>query len=148
MTGNKDTRYLIIISTVILYFWSCMPALSADLNLYSGSWINVNEHTKGIPELNVHITTSYITVQVWGSCTPRYCDWGRVEAHAYCTSPAKSASDDTQAVIANFNSGFSLSTVILRLLNHDRLQAEIYTRFTKPTDRRSPYTAVYTFKRK
>lgn len=57
-----------------------------------GNWVNVDRNTRGITRLQIDFAcgdvvlngrrqpTGYF-VQTFGSCTPRDCDWGRVQAN-------------------------------------------------------------------
>jgi hypothetical protein len=125
----------------LLLFSLSLNALS--LNHFIGSWKNTNTRTRGITKVVISKPRGVLKVQVFGSCTPKDCDWGTEKAFAYSSSVSSSVSRNTQAITVNYSKGFSETFLILKLRNH-RLSVESFTRF-KDRSKRSNYRQIATF---
>ncbi|MBW2039980.1 MAG: hypothetical protein JRI46_10405 [Deltaproteobacteria bacterium] len=119
---------------------------SADLNQFAGRWKNTDPDTRGVTTLNIRVRGTNVTVQAWGKCHPKDCDWGRVKAYAYAPSVSSNLADTAQALSAAFRTGFSQNLMIIHPVGRNRLRAEVLTRFTDRSGRTN-YRAVYTFAR-
>jgi hypothetical protein len=119
----------------------------ADLNQYLGNWKNVDANTSGITRIELTKSGGKIFVHAWGKCHPEDCDWGVVQAFAYAQSVSESMINNTRVVTAVYDTNFSQTVLVIRLINANRLQVETYTRFTDNSGRNN-YTKRYTFSKK
>jgi hypothetical protein len=137
----------------ILY--SCLAAVmfllltatggQADIDPFAGTWTNVDTNTRGIPKLDIAVIGTTVQVQVWGNCTPTYCDWGTVQAQAFASSISSDILNGTDILIAVFDHGFSENTLVIKLAGN-RLNVDSYDRF-KDNSGRSNYLASYAFQK-
>ena len=52
----------------------------ADWNKdFAGLWVNEDDQTRGITKCKITHKDNSLIVQMWGSCTPQDCDWGKNE---------------------------------------------------------------------
>ncbi|WP_147676337.1 TlpA disulfide reductase family protein [Algibacter pacificus] len=63
LTNNKQSG--IASSSVIV--------LNEDFN---GLWLNTNSNTKGITKCEILFNKNRFKIHMWGSCSPKDCDWG------------------------------------------------------------------------
>jgi hypothetical protein len=119
----------------------------ADLNQYLGNWKNVDTNTQGITRIELTKSGGKIFVHAWGKCHPEDCDWGAVEAFAYAQSVSESMINNTRVVTAVYSTNFSQTVLVVRLMSGNRLQVEVFTRFTDNSNRNN-YTKKYTFSKK
>lgn len=117
----------------------------AQLSQFQGNWGNTDSATRGITRLQIN-TGASIRVHAWGSCSPNDCDMGMVDGFAYGPSVDSNLNASAQAISATFRTGFNETLFIIRPARGDRLQAEVYTRFTDGSGRTS-YTDTYYFAR-
>jgi hypothetical protein len=134
---------------IILYLAICLIFLSlnasASLSQFAGTWTNIDANTRGIPTLDISVSGSSATVHSWGACTPTPCDWGTVDAYAFAPDVSSDISSNAQALMAVFDSGFSVTTMIITP-SGQRLKVDTYTHFADSSGR-SDYVSHYTFKR-
>ncbi|MCI0524313.1 MAG: hypothetical protein L0Y75_03535 [Acidobacteria bacterium] len=125
-------------------------AAFAQVDQFEGDWENVNPATSGVTKLDINVFTLFgiklVSVRAWGQCHPTDCDWGSVIATKYAPSVSSDIDDTARALIATYNPGFAVKTMIIKPLRGGRLQAEVFTRFTDGSGR-SNYNATYIFKR-
>lgn len=63
-----------------------------------GTWVNTNPNTRSVKQVVVTPTPSgAITVDAFGACSPRLCEWGRVPAVVYGGSVSSAAGDNFQS---------------------------------------------------
>lgn len=117
----------------------------AQLSQFQGNWGNTDSATGGITRLQIN-TGASIRVHAWGSCSPNDCDMGMADGFAYGPSAGSNLNASAQAISATFRTNFSEVLFIIRPARGDRLQAEVYTRFTDSSGR-SAYTDTYYFAR-
>jgi hypothetical protein len=87
-----------------------------------------------------------VTVRAFGQCHPTDCDWGTVTATAYAPSVSSDLEATARALTATYNPGFAVKLVVIHPLSGERLQADVYTRFTNGSNRTN-YNATYIFRR-
>jgi len=118
---------------------------SAQISMFTGTWVNTNAATRGIVKFAISGTTPILSIQVWGACHPTPCDWGRQTAYAY--GPDVSANPVTKAlaVTATYTTGFS-QTILTLHPNPATMTVSVYTRFTDKSGRFA-YTSTEQFRR-
>lgn len=125
-------------------------AAFAQTSQFEGNWENVNSGTGGITRLNLRkfelFGLNIITLRVFGQCVPTDCDWGAVTATAYAPNVSSNLENTARALTATYNPGFAVRIVAIRPISGERLQVEVYTRFTDNSGRTN-YNATYIFKR-
>jgi hypothetical protein len=139
----KTVKKIILIGIIMLIV---NPVFGAGVNQFHGNWKNIDTKTGGITRVNIRITGQNIVLQVWGKCSPRDCDWGRVPAYAYTSSVSGDIAANTEALSASFNNGFSEVILIMKLQSNNRLVIETFTLF-KDKSGRNHYQSVSTFER-
>ena len=117
----------------------------ADLQDFSGRWVNVDSNTRGVTGLNINTDRGQITVQAWGQAHPSDIDWGTVPGYAYTGSVQDNPFQGAQAITALFLTNFNETWLVIRSQGAE-LQVEAFTRFTD-NSRRSNYLAQYRFRR-
>ncbi len=135
----------IILLLGITAFMLCLaqPSL-ASLNQFAGKWKNVDQNTRGLTTLKIGVRGDKVTVQAWGSCHPKDCDWGKVKAIPYGPGVSANLSKSANALSAVYKENFKITRMIIKPKGN-RLRAEVYSHFTKGD--RTDYNAVYSFKK-
>jgi len=116
---------------------------ATTLNQFIGSWKNTNAYSKGITKVIVSKPGGVLKVQLFGSCSPRDCDWGTKKAFAYTSSVSSNISRNTLAITTSYYKGFADTFVVLKLQKH-KLIVETYTQF-KDRSGRSNYRLINSF---
>ena len=117
----------------------------ASLSQFSGRWKNIDPNTGGITTLNIIVSGTNVTLEVWGKCHPTDCYWGKVVANAYGPDVSSDLVTTAKALSAVFKTNFNETIVIIHPLRN-RLKAEVFTHFTDGS-KRTDYTNVYIFER-
>lgn len=125
---------------------SLASSACANINSFLGDWRNVDANTRGITRLVIERQRADLSMQAWGQCHPKDCDWGTVQAYAYGPNVSANLNTTAQAVSALFTPTHAQTLVILHKARNDRLRAEVLTRFTDNSNRTN-YRNVYTFAR-
>lgn len=126
----------IICCFVFCVLMFCLAATSyASLSRFAGYWKNVDPNTGGVTKIKILVMGTKITVQAWGKCHPRDCDWGKVNGYAYGPNVSANLSADTRAITALFDSGFSQTLMIIEPYGKDRLEVNVYDHFTDNSKR-------------
>jgi len=99
---------------------------------FLGSWTNTDARTRGITRVRAGREDGRLRLQVWGSCHPRDCDWGTVDAQ-YAGGQLK----------ARFQVSFKTTTLTLSRRG-DRLFATVFTDYAEG-DRRSDRRSMEVF---
>ena len=121
-------------------------SLSATtLNQFTGNWKNVKSNTRGITKVKLFKKQGQLRMQVFGSCSPRDCDWGTEKAFAYGKSVSSNTNRQTKSVTALFTKGFSQTFVTLKMRGRT-LILESFTRFTDGSGRTN-YNSINKFVR-
>ncbi len=113
---------------------------------FQGSWANENTASKGIVKLMISVSGSNVQVQTFGSCSPTPCDWGKQPGTAFAKDVTTSVISNTEKIMATYNSGFSVSTLIIEPAGTGRIRVSDMTRFTDNSGR-SNYTMTEYFKK-
>ena len=118
---------------------------SAQLSRFQGNWRNIDPGTGGITRLQI-TTNPSVRVHAWGKCHPSDCDQGTVDGFAYGPNVSSNLNATARAVSAIFRTNFNESIFIIRPTGVNRLQADVYDRFTDNSGR-TAFVATYTFAR-
>ena len=70
-------------SVVTAQLFICLYAVSIQAadGGFSGVWINMDAHTRGVTKLAIAEKDGEFTIRAWGACTPEDCDWGATKLH-------------------------------------------------------------------
>lgn len=138
----KKSRYIVVLALLAL---ALAPGGCAQLDRFTGYWKNVDPETSGVTALDIDVTGNAVSVQAWGKCHPTDCDWGKASP-TYAYAPGVSSDLATEAVAVNavWSTGWSETLMTIRPVEEDRLQADVYTRFTDGSGRTS-YAQSYIF---
>ena len=109
-----------------------------------GRWINTDQATSGITQLEITQTSQDIYIQAWGKCHPNDCDWGKVRAKNYGKDIQAKTPDNATALLANFRDQGGGTTIALILGSGDLIYANTYRDF-RANDKRTNYANQYTF---
>jgi hypothetical protein len=142
----KKVLFTLIVSLAVLVLLAGGLVAHAQLDLFTGTWTNIDPNTGGVTKLVINASGSNVTVHAWGACEPEDCDWGEVEGYAYGPSVSADLVSEAEAITALFDPGFSQTIMVIHPVGGDRLEAETLTRFTDSSGR-SNYVNVYTFAR-
>jgi len=138
----KKSTYIVVLALLALAF---APAASGQLDRFSGYWKNVDPDTSGVTALDIDVSGTAVSVQAWGKCHPTDCDWGKASpAYAYAPVVGSDLAAEAVAISAVWATGFSETLMTIRPVEEDRLQADVYTRFTDGSARTS-YAQSYIF---
>jgi hypothetical protein len=140
----KTKKFILIL---FCFIFVILSVSFADLNQYLGNWKNIDVNTGGITKIDISKAGNNLSVHTWGKCQPEDCDWGVAEAFPYSESTSQNMISNTQVVTAIYNTDFSQTILVIRLINANRLQVEVYTRFTD-NSKRNNYTKTYLFSKK
>jgi hypothetical protein len=122
------------------------PITFASLNQFAGTWSNIDPTTRGLTRLEITLNGNKVFVHAYGSCHPRDCDWGEAEAIPYAPNVGSILAETAQALTITYNRDHADQIMIIRRVEGERLQVELFTHF-KDGSRRSDYTTVDTFRR-
>lgn len=103
------------------------------LNQWLGNYV---KNTDGLHSLSITNSGGNLKISVKGECTPNPCDWGEATATAYSTSASADPASDTDSIIATYNQGFAMKTVVLDNRAGNTLRAHVYTLFTDNSGRK------------
>jgi hypothetical protein len=110
---------------------------------FAGAWERLREGDKGLPRIEITDRgRDGWTIQAWGDCKPKDCDWGKV--------PLRLLGDSVRARgfhygFATWDAGFKDNYMIIRI-EKELLIAEVYSIY-KDRSGRSDYRRVCKFKR-
>jgi hypothetical protein len=104
---------------------------SADAPFFFGHWANVNPGTNNITRVIIQPNGGgEIKVRAFGQCHPTDCDWG-------VTDGKYENGFMDEKIKAEFNSGFSLTKLVVHRGPGDQLTYEAHTKFTDGSGRPS-----------
>lgn len=135
---------LTLVFTVTLF--AMASAAFASMAQFSGKWKNTDPNTRGVTTLRIGVSGSRVSIQAWGKCHPKDCDWGKVNATAYAPNASSNLAQSAQALSAVFKTNFSRTLLVIHAVSGNRLQVETLTHFTDNSGR-TDYRNVYTFTR-
>lgn len=107
------------------------------LDPYVGTWTNVNPDTRGLTKVQITRQDGEHRVQVWGSCEPTDCDWGKADLTMLGTSVSDETPNDY--AFAQWDHGFKDSTVTMDLTKSG-IVVDVYNVFKDGTDRENYHT--------
>ena len=102
---------------------------------FNGLWVNESNERRAINRCNISFEGNQYVVQMWGSCTPQDCDWGK-----NMTDGAEKGANKFELV---WDSGFAESLVTYEIVE-DKLKLTNKRRF-KDGSGRQDYTLVEYF---
>jgi len=108
MTRTWITRW---ISGAALAASLSAAAHAEPLDNWLGDW--TNSSSSGVVGVEITLTDGALKISAEGSCSPNPCQWGEVDAFAHAPSPAVNPTADTEAILAVWDKGFSVTTMIL-----------------------------------
>lgn len=159
-TKMKQSRYFVllgvgVLAAVMTIFLAANSQASASsqpvgeagvpVNWFAGTWKNIDEKTRGITRVEIKVEDSKVKAHPWGSCVPDECDMGVQDAVAFGPSVDADISKTTKLLRVAVN-GHKERLLIIRLLEHDRLQVEAIDQFLDGSGR-TDYAATWTFAR-
>ncbi len=118
--------------------------LSGSLDRFVGTW---NATGRQLTTIQISVFSKQVRLHAFGSCHPKDCDWGEVDAQAYAPGVEANLLDTAKAVTAQYESGFEKT--ILTIFPGDmtdELRVETFTVFTDGSGR-SPYHVTTLMKR-
>jgi uncharacterized RDD family membrane protein YckC len=93
---------------------SAAAAPAGGASRFVGAWTNEDKQTRGITRVAIASEGDKLKVHMWGSCTPKECDWGEVAV------PAKDA--EGGALSVTWSTSFKVDKQQLALLPDGVLQ--------------------------
>lgn len=122
------------------------PQALASYDDFVGTWSTTSPGDGGLVSLDIRRSGGTVTVQVGAQCSPRPCDWGRVNAVAYAPNASANLRREANTLVAVYNQGFATKTVVITLAGGGRLNVNVFTQFSSG-DGRTNYTQASTFQR-
>ncbi|CAA6815522.1 MAG: Unknown protein [uncultured Sulfurovum sp.] len=120
-----------------------MSLSATTLSQFTGNWKNTNSKSRGITKVKISKSNQQLKMQVFGSCSPRDCDWGSQKVYPYGRSTSSNLQRNILALSATFNTGFSKKILVVKRKGN-KLVVQSFTRFTDKS-RRSNYMTTETF---
>lgn len=120
----------------------------ANLSDYNGKWRNIDEQTKGVTEVLIKATdANSLSIQVWGKCHPKNCNWGTNKSVAFAPSVSSSLRETTSAILSIYSFSHSLKTIVIKpLVYNKKISIEVFTEFPA-SDTRTDYYSIYYLER-
>ena len=128
-------KKIIIIFGVFLYAAVASSTAFANITQFVGRWQNVDAQTRGLTGLEISLDGAKSKIRIFGSCSPRDCDWGETEAVAYAPSIESNLAEKAETMTAIYKTSFSVEIVVVRPSKGGGLQAEVFTQFTDKSRR-------------
>ena len=125
------------IASALLFLLLVAPAASAQINEFSGTWVNTDSGTGGLTRLRVEVRGTRVGIQAWGKCHPRDCAWGYAEGTAYGPSVTDNLIETAQVVSTIYINSFSQKLLVIRPVEGGQLEVEVMTKFTDQSGRAS-----------
>jgi hypothetical protein len=138
----KRTASAIKLSILLMIFLS-LSLSATTLAQFTGNWKNVKHNTRAITKLKLYQQRNGLKIQVFGSCSPKECDWGRQKAFAYGNSVSTNTARKTKVIMATYRKDFSITQLVLKM-RRNRLIVESFTRFIDHSGRAN-YSSINTF---
>ncbi|HTQ13175.1 MAG TPA: hypothetical protein VMH86_04805 [Rhizomicrobium sp.] len=112
------------------FLLAALPA-AADPGFFFGHWANVHPDTDNITKVIIQPGAGGIKVRAFGQCHPTDCDWGVTDGHY------ENGFLD-EKIKAEFNSGFSITRLVMHRAAGGDLEYDAHTHFTDGSGR-APY---------
>jgi len=119
---------------------------SANINRYTGGWVNVNPNSGGVTRLRILRNGGLVRVRAFGQCRPTDCNWGIVRAIAFGPNISIHPFSSTRTLMAAFSPSHARKIMIIERVGANRLRVKVLTRFVDGSGRK-PYSRTYTFRR-
>lgn len=107
----------------------------AQKDKFVGTFISTDAPAHSITRLTV---SADYHLHIWAKCSSGNCDWGSVRAVSYGPNSSSDLRASADAVSGFYDQNFATRIVILKLVDKNRLQIEVFTKFNDK-DRRSAY---------
>jgi len=141
----KEPSIMVILGLV---FAAASPGGSAQLDLFSGYWINVDPDAIGVTALEIGVTGPEVKVGAWGRCHPEECYWGSANSSiAYGPRIDSDLASEATALSAIWRSSFGETLMVILPSEPDQIRADVYTRFPDGSGR-SAYAESFLFERR
>ncbi|MDA9008872.1 hypothetical protein N9K16_02810 [Alphaproteobacteria bacterium] len=141
---NKIFKTISTAALAITGIVALQSAAQADIAQLKGTWVNNN--SSGLAEVRIKGNLNRgIKIRAFGSCSPSNCDWGRVRATPF-TDGVNQRLKKADHLMATFNQGHATKTVLVDLINNNRIKVTTFTDFN--AQNRRDYRSVVTMKRK
>ena len=140
-------KKVITVLVALLFSAILSPVTFAGLNQFAGTWTNIDPKTRGLTRLEISLNGNKVSVHAYGSCHPRDCDWGEAMAIAYAPSVESILTETAHALTITYNRDYADQIMIIRSVEGERLQVELFTHF-KDGSGRSDYTTVDNFRQR
>jgi len=128
----------------VLSIGSITPSLAAPRD-FVGTWVNTNSNTRGITKLVVRRAGgNRLVVRVFGSCSPRDCDWGRARLTTYGSSVQDK---NHRSATTTYNKNFANTFLTINLRGRNRMSLQSFTQF-KDNSNRQNYTSRAVFRKR
>jgi hypothetical protein len=105
-----------------------ITANGARGSLFSGVWVNENNHSDGVTRLRVSVRLNLMSFEAWGKCHPNDCSMGNI-----ATMPTSDG--DTGQVHFSWKNPFSVREFQIKLVGPARLELQTTTTFTDDSGR-------------
>jgi hypothetical protein len=129
---------LLVIS--VIWFVSLPATSNAQLASFAGRWKNVNSAARNLTKIQIDVDPT-VSVQAFGSCHPKDCEWGMVTALAYAPAVDDSLAAKAKAITAQYDFGFSEVRIVIQRLGGHRIKVETFTHFKDGSGRTDYYHA-------
>ena len=125
--------------TLILMFLVVLMVFSATANAQKewlvGNFVATDANTRRITRVTL---TADDQIHVWGKCHPSDCDWGLVPVDTYGPNVDADLQTSAKSVSAIYLPGFARTFVIVKPLDENKIQVDVFTKFTDRSGR-TPY---------
>jgi hypothetical protein len=129
-------------SALALTGFAAATTASADLSDLRGTWINIDENTRGLTKVVIGGSGAVVSMSAWGSCSPTDCEWGEVPATPL-TNSVSASPETADRIVAVYDKSFKMS-ILNAYRSGNKLVVDNATDFK---DNRADTFHSYTFKR-
>jgi hypothetical protein len=116
-------------------FTSTVIVPVAALGVLQGTWLNDNAATGEVPQVDINVDGSAVSVHGYGACVPTYCDWGSVAADV-------SQWNSQGKLTAVWNFGFKITTMTISYDPNTQKITIVDFNDYQPPDTRTDYTST------
>lgn len=125
-------RRSIFAAASVLMLLVFTAAASAQKDRFVGTFVAENPNTGGMTRI---VISDDDTVNIWGKCTPRDCDWGTETLVAYAQHVGAELTSSATAMSAIYVKSWAVKVVIIKPLKDGKISVEVFTRFTDRSKR-------------
>ena len=141
MILKRTVLYVMITLIVTTPVFGLSKNNETQQNNFLGKWFNVDPETRDITTIIVKKKNDSWTIQAWGKCHPKDCDWGVVPLNMIGDSTTDKTFD---CAFAEWKFDFSTKYLKMRMQG-DQLVVEKITVF-KDNSNRSNYRSLFLMK--